>query len=49
MDPQLIIGDALSYILKGLTQGRIYQFSVFAYRDLPSTASNDVTVLLDGT
>ena len=48
IDPQLINGDTLSYMLEGLTPGMIYQFSVFTYIDLPSSESNEVTVLLDG-
>ena len=48
VDPKLINEDTLNYVIEGLTQGMIYQLSVFAYRDLPSTAFNDVTVLLDG-
>ena len=45
-DPQLINGDI--YTLEGLKQGMTYQFSVFAYRDLPSSESNDVIALFDG-
>ena len=45
-DPQLINGD--TYILESLKQGMIYQFSVFAYSDLPSSESNEVIALFDG-
>ena len=48
IDPLLINGrDTLSDILEGLTKGMTYEFHVFAYRDLPSTEYNKVTVLLD--
>ena len=45
-DPQLINGD--TYILEGLKQEIIYQFSVFAFIDLPSSESNAVIALFDG-
>ena len=48
IDSQLINIDTSSHILEGLTQGMIYQFSVFAYIDLPSSESDEVTLLLDG-
>ena len=41
-------GNKSSDILEGVTQGVIYQISVYSYKDLPSQSPNVLSVVLDG-
>ena len=40
--------DTSSVVLYGLSNGTIYNISVYSYKDLPSTSSSTVSVLLGG-
>ena len=47
--PKLLVGkDILSDVIEGLTQGTIYNISLYSYKDLPSTLSSGISVLIDG-
>ena len=40
--------DILSDVMEGMTQGTTYHISVYSYKDLPSTSSSGMSVLIDG-
>ena len=40
--------DTSSFVLQGLSNGTLYNISVYSYKDLPSALSSTVSVLLGG-